>query len=86
MHKWNWPEGGGKLRKPLNFQLNPELGVRVLGKFDATLNFKSNQEEFELPVGPVTPETLGDVITEFPTVCMLRFNGCNFVICFSYIR
>ena len=69
MYKWNWPEDkGGKLRKPLNFQLNQELGVRVVGKHNTTLSFKSDQKVVELPVGPVDPEALRDTITEFPTV------------------
>ena len=80
MYKWKWPEGTGKLRKPLNFQLNPEMGVRVLGKHETILHFKSNEDNFDLRVGPAAPETIEDAVTEIPTVGIAFYEATLFQI------
>ena len=49
--KWLWPKNGGKLKDPVDFQLNKEMNVRVLGKYAVNLFFSSNRESVKIPVG-----------------------------------
>ena len=59
MYKWTWPtEDGGKLKKALNFHLNPEISVKVLGKNEANLKFTSDEEQITLPVAQMPDEDI----------------------------
>ena len=51
--KWVWPSSGGKLNEPVEFQLNKEMNVRVIGKNTVNLYFSSNRETVKISVGAI---------------------------------
>ena len=76
MYKWTWPsEGPPKLKKPLHFQLNSFLSIRVVGKYDVQLQFKSNEEVVKLNVGQVPPEVAEAEIYVDPTVRVFNISN-----------
>ena len=51
--KWMWPEDGGKLKDPIEFQLNKEMNVRILARNNVNLYFTANRETVKIAVGAV---------------------------------
>ena len=68
VYKWKWPEGDGFLKKPLNFEMNTELSVRVTGKNQTVLKFKADGNTLSFPVGPVESAVLPPDVPEIPLV------------------